>query len=261
MHLRLAFAVAAHLEPDILFVDEVLAVGDAAFQRKCLGKIDEVSRHEGRTVLFVSHNMGVMMNLCPTVIWLDNGSIRRQGAVRDVINEYLAQGTKNQDQIVKLDSIARPNWFASDDRLRLESLEWRCKLPLQHGQPAKARIHFKINSPVSDIAVGLNLYTFDGVRLLSYQTDFPELFRPSFSEAGSYLAEIEIDSLPLAPDIYNLDIGCRSGDIHTLDYLSAPFPFEVVSGPTTPGYIIRKGAGALELCRSIFKKEEPRCSP
>src|SRR5262245_1019770 len=82
MYVRLAFAVAAHLEPEILVVDEVLAVGDAEFQKKCLGKIDQVSRREGRVVLFVSHNMGVISSLCPTIIWLDQGSVRRQGEAR-----------------------------------------------------------------------------------------------------------------------------------------------------------------------------------
>ena len=77
MYTRLAFAVAAHLEPDILVVDEVLAVGDAQFQQKCLGKMDELSRREGKTVLFVSHNMGVIQKLCPTSIWLGRGSIRQ----------------------------------------------------------------------------------------------------------------------------------------------------------------------------------------
>ena len=77
MYVRLAFAVAAHLEPEILVVDEVLAVGDAEFQKKCLGKMDEVSRREGRTVLFVSHNMGVISNLCSLAIWLDAGQVRR----------------------------------------------------------------------------------------------------------------------------------------------------------------------------------------
>src|SRR5271166_6564600 len=73
MYVRLAFAVAAHLEPEILIVDEVLAVGDAEFQKKCLGKMNDVSRRDGRTVLFVSHNMAAVTNLCPTVIWLDGG--------------------------------------------------------------------------------------------------------------------------------------------------------------------------------------------
>ena len=80
MYVRLAFAIAAHLEPEILVVDEVLAVGDAEFQKKCLGKMDEVSRREGRTVLLVSHNMGVVTSLCPLAIWLDHGSIIQAGA-------------------------------------------------------------------------------------------------------------------------------------------------------------------------------------
>ena len=83
MYVRLAFAVAAHLEPEILIVDEVLAVGDAEFQKKCLGKMDEVSRRDGRTVLFVSHNMGVVTSLCPRVIWLDRGSVQAEGDTRD----------------------------------------------------------------------------------------------------------------------------------------------------------------------------------
>src|SRR4029077_14178222 len=77
MYVRLAFAVAAHLEPEILIVDEVLAVGDAEFQKKCLGKMDDISRREGRTVLFVSHNMSIISKLCPTAIWLDRASVRR----------------------------------------------------------------------------------------------------------------------------------------------------------------------------------------
>ncbi len=88
MYLRLAFAVAAHLEPEILLVDEVLAVGDAAFQKKCLGKMGDVAR-EGRTVLFVSHNMGAVSNLCGDVLWIDRGQLRRRGAAPEVIGTYL----------------------------------------------------------------------------------------------------------------------------------------------------------------------------
>ena len=88
MSVRLAFAVAAHLEPEILIVDEVLAVGDAAFQRKCLGKMGDVAK-EGRTVLFVSHSMAAIENLCRTVIVLDDGSLIREGDSREMINYYL----------------------------------------------------------------------------------------------------------------------------------------------------------------------------
>src|SRR5271168_2768878 len=89
MYARLAFAVAAHLEPDILVVDEVLAVGDAEFQKKCLGKMQAVSQSEGRTVLFVSHNMGAVTTLCRTAIWLQSGKVMQIGTAREVVNEYL----------------------------------------------------------------------------------------------------------------------------------------------------------------------------
>jgi len=89
MYVRLAFAVAAHLESEILIVDEVLAVGDAEFQKKCLGKMGEVSKGEGRTVLFVSHNMGAVTRLCQHGVWIDQGSIRLIGDVVEVTNHYL----------------------------------------------------------------------------------------------------------------------------------------------------------------------------
>ena len=88
MYVRLAFAVAAHLEPEILLVDEVLAVGDAAFQKKCLGKMDDVAR-EGRTILFVSHNMGAITNLCSKVVQIDNGKIKADGPSETVVADYL----------------------------------------------------------------------------------------------------------------------------------------------------------------------------
>jgi lipopolysaccharide transport system ATP-binding protein len=91
MYVRLSFAVAAHLEPEILIVDEVLAVGDAQFQKKCLGKMDEAGR-EGRTILFVSHNMGVISQLCSTCVWLDKGEIRDIGQTGSVVNSYMLNG-------------------------------------------------------------------------------------------------------------------------------------------------------------------------
>ncbi len=94
MYVRLAFAVAAHLEPEILIVDEVLAVGDAQFQKKCLGKMEEVGK-EGRTVLFVSHNMGAISQLCATCVWLDKGEIRNIGNTEVISNAYLLDGTSD----------------------------------------------------------------------------------------------------------------------------------------------------------------------
>lgn len=101
MYVRLAFAVAAHLEPEILIVDEVLAVGDAAFQKKCLGKMEDVGK-DGRTVLFVSHNIGAVRALCNRGIVLSSGSIIKQGDAEDCISEYLAKVANNQTESGKL---------------------------------------------------------------------------------------------------------------------------------------------------------------
>jgi lipopolysaccharide transport system ATP-binding protein len=242
MYVRLAFAVAAHLEPEILVVDEVLAVGDAEFQKKCLGKMSEVSSREGRTVLFVSHNMGVVTTLCPTAIWLDHGSICERGTARGVIEEYLSRRVADRDRIVQLGSVPRRSG-GHDDRLRLESLEWVSDLPLRHGEPVKARIRFKTSAPLSAVSVGIGFSSFEGARLLTYETDFQEGFRPDLPNPGTFTVEMAVDSLPLAPDIYNLDVGCRSGDFRALDYLAACCQVEVIPGPSTPGTIVRKGAG------------------
>lgn len=89
MYVRLAFAVAAHLEPDILLIDEVLAVGDAAFQKKCLGKMDEVTKSRGRTILFVSHNMTAIQNLCSRCLFLEQGQVKAFGETKQVVDQYL----------------------------------------------------------------------------------------------------------------------------------------------------------------------------
>ncbi len=97
MYVRLAFAVAAHLEPEILLIDEVLAVGDIAFQKKCLGKMEDVAKG-GRTVVFISHNMGAIRSLCESVLWLDNGQIVKRGATDEVVRDYEENQLKRFDE-------------------------------------------------------------------------------------------------------------------------------------------------------------------
>ena len=118
MYMRLAFAVAAHLEPEILLVDEVLAVGDAQFQKKCLGKMSEVA-HEGRTVLFVSHNMAAVNQLCPRAIMLSDGKVVEDGPTADVVAEYLKSGsTEGGSETTWTD----PRRAPGNDRYRLHAV-------------------------------------------------------------------------------------------------------------------------------------------
>jgi lipopolysaccharide transport system ATP-binding protein len=264
MYVRLAFAVAAHLEPDILVLDEVLAVGDAEFQKKSLGKMEEVSRREGRTVVLVSHNVSAITDLCPNTIWLNKGSICDRGESRKVINEYLrergkSRKTRNEEQILVLESFSRYHY--ADNRLRLQSLEWLRQLPLRHGEPVKARIHFNICVPLRDVVVGIGFSAIDGRRLLTYESDFQGGFRPSFTEPGVHFVDIEIDALPLAPDVYALDIGARSGDLGSLDYIPASAFLDVVSSRNTPGSIVRNSAGVRLGSKWVWKPEKVVSAP
>jgi lipopolysaccharide transport system ATP-binding protein len=146
MYMRLAFAVAAHLEPEILVVDEVLAVGDAEFQKKCLGKIDEVSRREGRTVLLVSHNMAAITELADRALLLDAGLVVVDGSVAEAVSTYLARGARKATYVRPLDSqissphIARAEILTSDPNAvhrfgePLEIRFWiRHPVPMIHG--------------------------------------------------------------------------------------------------------------------------------
>lgn len=164
MRVRLGFAVAAHLEPEILLIDEVLAVGDVEFRKKCLGKMQDVSQ-AGRTVLFVSHDMGNISSLCPRTIWLDSGSIRALGDTKDVVPQYVSSGTHLGGEIswsdiesapgnerVRLKAVRiRSNGYATadvmiDSELRIEIDYWN----LQEGAVLVSNIHLwdKMNSLV-----------------------------------------------------------------------------------------------------------------
>ena len=119
MYVRLAFAVAAHMEPDVLIVDEVLAVGDADFQKKCLGKMQSVSNTSGRTVLFVSHNMQAVANLCNKALWLKEGQMQFMGAAGDIVNKYISS-VKHESTSQSWDD---PNEAPGNDQVRMKNIE------------------------------------------------------------------------------------------------------------------------------------------
>jgi lipopolysaccharide transport system ATP-binding protein len=232
MYVRLAFAVAAHLEPEILIVDEVLAVGDAEFQRKCLGKMKEVSRRDGRTVLVVSHNMGVVTSLCTKAVWLDQGSVHERGFPETVVGHYLARTTPSQDRVIRLDHMQRESWLG-DDRLRFDCLEWLSHLPLQHGERASFRLHFKTRVALSDVSVLVGFNSSSGARVLSYHMDHTAT-RRDLACPGRYSVDLIIDPLILGPDTYSLDVSSRAGDLYALDFIRGCTQLEVVVGPSTP---------------------------
>ena len=160
MYVRLAFAVAAHLEPDILIVDEVLAVGDAEFQRKCMGKMKEVSSTKGRTILFVSHNMQAVTNLCTNALLLQKGQITATGTPAQVVNRYFS-AFKNQ--------LWKREWAIGEEApgnefIRMQSVEIIPELQEGMNQvdirtPITVRFRFYNHAPGVMLATGLHLFT------------------------------------------------------------------------------------------------------
>jgi lipopolysaccharide transport system ATP-binding protein len=243
MYVRLAFAVAAHLDPEILILDEVLAVGDVEFQKKCLGKMDDASVREGRTVLFVSHNISALSRLCQRAIWLDGGLVRGEGPTQDIVSQYLSDRARTGVQQVDLSETTRPHYI-QDDRVRIQSLEWLCGLPLRHGEPLAARMTFRSKSSISGLSLGIGFSSREGTRVVTYSTDFTDMTRPDLRCSGCYAAEVTVEALPLQPEDYDFNIFARSGDLFLLDNVVGADPVEVVAGPKTPEFMNSKFAGA-----------------
>jgi ABC-type polysaccharide/polyol phosphate transport system ATPase subunit len=234
MYVRLAFAVAAHLEPEILIVDEVLAVGDAEFQQKCLGKMDEVSRREGRTVLFVSHNLSILEKLCQRCIWLDRGSICETGSAAAVIKEYLSFGHFNCDRVVQLAEFPRLHY--GGDELRLISIEWLCDLPLKHTEAATVRILFESLEPLAYATLWLAFCDLSGRHIAYYEIDSQSSGQKSLP-SGIHAADIKIDELPLPPNVYLIDVSCCHRSSGRFDYVAGAAQVEVVPGSATPQHL------------------------
>ncbi len=158
MHVRLAFAVAAHIDPEILIVDEVLAVGDAEFQRKCLGKMQEVASGMGRTVLFVSHNMGAVRNLCRTGLVLKNGCVMSAGSVDEAIFSYSALTDSDSGSDLR----PNPNKPACLLSVRLTDESGNSLNVWDSSRSARLYIRFQINKVIPRIEVSVRVETMDG---------------------------------------------------------------------------------------------------
>lgn len=208
MYLRLAFAVAAHLEPEILLVDEVLAVGDAAFQKKCMGKMNDVAR-QGRTVLFVSHNMGAVSHLCERAIVLDRSEIGFIGSASDAVQMYnhsMATATGGDAPHILY---AAPHTGESDFAVtRIETLD-ECGQPkpvVSTWDDVVLRVWFSAKSPLQRGSVVLEINAYDGSRLLVLSTQ-PDANVPVSFHVGEDYVDCVLPQLPLAAGDYVIGAG------------------------------------------------------
>ncbi len=221
MYVRLAFAVAAHLEPEILIVDEVLAVGDAEFQKKCLGKMEEVGK-EGRTVLFVSHNMDSIKRLCPTGVLLQHGEVQKLGSIKKIIDSYLVSNLKSS--LVK-NKINRGNEYIN---LLNFSVVDKNGATIVSSQESRAEIFIQIEVQIlsDDAALNFGFSVTDSTGNVLYwsfvRDDAEEKWPDIFLGNNRYL-------IPLPPNLFN----------------SGLYSFEFIAGLHMRRWLISPGQGEV----------------
>jgi lipopolysaccharide transport system ATP-binding protein len=249
MYMRLAFAVAAHLEPEILIVDEVLAVGDAAFQRKCLGRMEDVA-HAGRTVLFVSHNLDAVRRLCTRCLLLQHGRTEALGETSAVIAQYLARDAREggPEDWIDLAGVHR----AGSGEARFAAVRYSSRNPEYAGHPYpggalafELAIDAQVEATVDSMAV--NLSSPSGTRLVN--ADIISLGEVLRLRPGRNRVRLELEALHLAPGVYACGLWLGPSLGRPIDHIESGFSVEVVDA-TGPGF--GTSVSGLVPCRFRF---------
>ena len=245
MYMRLAFAVAAYLDPEILVVDEVLAVGDAMFQKKCLGRMRDISS-EGRTVLFVSHNMAAIRSLCNRGILLSGGRKVFEGTANECVDHYLAEVTKNAVNEVDLDKVRRASGVDPALKIRKLCLVSRDGRPLvRSGEPLEVELVFSVSEPLEEIVIGVNVVSADNVQIMECRSShsYGAIDR---LEPGNYAITCRIDQNVLSPGLYLMNVGARCAS-KLLDHVPQAMTFEVYSDDTVASLWLSDVGGCVRV--------------
>lgn len=234
MYVRLAFAVAAHLEPEILVVDEVLAVGDVEFQRKCLGKMGEVSRRGGRTVIFVSHNMSAINSLCSKGLYLQRGRLQQVGDTRAVVSKYLACAeVEKPGQMIFVDETdqrrSQSIYFTSVSILNHERM---VSSQLAVTKPFHVCLRYAVARKVSRVELVVRLETFDGIAIFSSTHRLPCDNDHSSQERQQGTCYVEIPAMFLMPGSYFITIFAHTPMIELYDVHERTLWFEILDDGT-----------------------------
>lgn len=243
MYLRLAFAVAAHLDPEILLVDEVLAVGDADFQKKCLGKMDKVAQ-QGRTVIFVSHNMAVIKRLCTTGLYLLRGQLVQIGDPTAVITKYLHEEVHTSANLELSEHVHLVKSPVQISRIAILNGSGILCGVMRLDEDVQIQLAVRVTETISNVRIGVGLYA-DGVRIATSHTA-PIDFIAS-EDLRTYTCRIPGNSL--LPNVYSLHIGAHSAATGKgLDWVVDAANFEIESiGSDTNNDHDRKEIGLVRL--------------
>jgi lipopolysaccharide transport system ATP-binding protein len=227
MQVRLAFAVAAHLEPEILVVDEVLAVGDMEFQKKCIGKMDKVSK-KGRTVLFVSHNMGIISKLCTRGILLEGGRIEEMSEIGSVVRKYLSMPTESGD--VDLSSVLNRNGDGTARITRAVTKNGRSKVQdtFMIGDDIVFELHISGGSWVQSGKISLQITSSQGIPI--YHLVGQDAGFELSNMTDNAVVNVRIKKQKLYPGEYYVSLWLADRAYQTLDAIGNAFKFSVIEG-------------------------------
>jgi lipopolysaccharide transport system ATP-binding protein len=255
MYVRLAFAVAAHLEPEILLVDEVLAVGDYAFQKKCLGKMQEVSRG-GRTVLFVSHSLPAVLHLCDRVVLLERGRVAYVGAADEGVKRYLDTGANagGGETDLRGHPARRPGCPTVLERVRFLDRDGRVRDRFQSGEAVILEFAVNPPGPLADPQFGIGVDDWTGARVFSLATYLSHSRLPALR--GPCTVRCGVAELPLAPGRYLLSLSAGTPQNPCLDALDQAVALEVEPSDYYGNGRLAPGLGRV-LVRSVWERGEP----
>jgi lipopolysaccharide transport system ATP-binding protein len=229
MYVRLGFSVAVHTDPEILLIDEVLAVGDAAFQRKCLGKIDDL-RRQGVTVLFISHSAETVRNLCSRVIWLDEGRLVADGSAESVVARYLDRSWSERKDEPRLDTEDKKRWGSGEVRItevRLLNGRGEEQRDFHVGEPLLVEMHYWAERRVEQPVFGLAIHRSDGLHVTGPNTQFSGEEIPWIEGKG--VVQYMVPSLSLLQGSYLVSVAVHDlEDMEMYDYHDHGYPFRVV---------------------------------
>ncbi len=251
MYVRLAFAVAAHLESEILIVDEVLAVGDAEFQNKCIGKMGAINKGEGRTILFVSHNMASIQNLCKSALLMSKGQFLNQGKTNDIINEYLVSMNSKPETLAEIkDRKGNQDIFFLDGKV--EGINTDSLQSIESFSDFKVTLEYRLNQHVSivnyRIDIGINNNLGDRVAWLSSNN-----INQNFDLFGESKIQFVVKNCPLSPGSYTCNIYAELNN-NTADWLVNVMPFNVVEKDYyNTGRIVPPNQGNILLNYSLVE--------
>ena len=246
MYVRLAFAVAAHLEPEILILDEVLSVGDAAFQKKCLGKMSEVSK-AGRTVIFVSHNMSTVLRICSRGILINGGRIEADGPVDTVVRRYIESSAKHEGVC---SFPIEPAKAAQFTRLALLTREGDATASFDYRFDITVGAEYVIRQPIPQGLLGIKVSTTEGLPI--FTSHHIDKLDPAAAAAallpGTYQTQITIPSNFLLPGSYVLTAGIVDGSMRLVDMREDAISFDIgETGNTRARKTTRNGVINLDL--------------